>query len=139
MFDRILVPVDFSEANQSSLTAVSQLARPGATRVALLHVIEVVRNISFEELKSFYSGMEKKARAELGVMTGRLKEEGIDVESEITYGRRDQEILRFASEFGSDLIVLSSHQFNPESPVTSWGTISHKVSLISPCPVLLTK
>ena len=50
-----------------------------------------------------------------------------------------QEILRFASEFGADLIVLSSHRFDPERAAASWGTISYKVGLVSPCPVLLMR
>lgn len=139
LFRRVLVPLDFTDANERALAAVGQLAATRRTLVALLHVVEVVQNIAFEELEDFYRGLEEKAKKKLEDVAARLKAQGIEVKSDVAFGRRDREILRFASEFGADLIVLSSHPFDPESPAGSWGTISYKVGLVSPCPVLLMR
>ena len=139
LFQRVLVPLDFTDANERALAAACQLAEANRTLISLLHVIEVVSNIPFEELEDFYVGMEKKARRELDDIAGRLKSRGLEVRSEVAFGRRDHEILRFASEFGADLIVLSSHRFDPDTAAASWGTISYKVGLVSPCPVLLMR
>lgn len=139
LFRRILVPLDFTDANERSLEAARRVAAPGGTLIKLLHVVEIVQNIPFQELEEFYRSMEEKARKEIEQIASRLRTGGIDVETEVAFGRRDREILRFASEFGADLIVLSSHQFDPERPAASWGTISYKVSLVSPCPVLLMR
>ncbi len=139
LFRRVLVPLDFTEANERALAAACQVAAANRTLISLLHVIEVVNNIPFEELEDFYRSMEKKARSELERIAERIAARGLAVQTEVVFGRRDQEILRYAAEFGADLIVLSSHRFDPQSAAASWGTISYKVGLVSPCPVLLMR
>ena len=48
MFDSILVPVDLSESNQTVLDHTKRLGNPEHTSVTLLHVIEMVEDISLE-------------------------------------------------------------------------------------------
>ena len=105
LFRRVLVPLDFTEANERALAAACQISAAGRTLISLLHVIEVVNNIPFEELRDFYVSMEKKARSELETIAARLEARGLEVQSEVAFGRRDREILRHAAEFGADLIV----------------------------------
>jgi nucleotide-binding universal stress UspA family protein len=57
----------------------------------------------------------------------------------IKHGKRIQEILRFAEDLKADLIIMNSHRMDPENPAEGWGTISHKVGILSQCPVLLVK
>ncbi len=58
---------------------------------------------------------------------------------EIRFGQRVGEIVGYAREAGTDLIVLTTPPFAPENPTAGWGSMSYKVSLFSPCPVLLVK
>ena len=52
---------------------------------------------------------------------------------------RQPEILRYAAQEKVDLVVLTSHRIDPANPEARWGTLSHKVGLLAPCPVLLVK
>jgi nucleotide-binding universal stress UspA family protein len=59
--------------------------------------------------------------------------------SEIIYGRRRAEIIRYATQRGVDLVVMSSHVIDAEEPHKSWATLSYQVATFCPCPVLLVK
>jgi nucleotide-binding universal stress UspA family protein len=61
------------------------------------------------------------------------------VESAVVYGRRAEEIVKYASANNVDLIVLASHRVNPSMVNRDWGTISYKVGILAQCPVLLVK
>jgi universal stress protein A len=63
----------------------------------------------------------------------------VNVDEEILYGRRAEEIVGFAGRTGVDLIVLASHKVNPSIVGRDWGTISYKVGILAQCPVLLVK
>ena len=52
---------------------------------------------------------------------------------------RVREIVSFTRENGVDLIVLSSHRIDKIHPAEGWATISYKVAILAPCPVLMVK
>jgi nucleotide-binding universal stress UspA family protein len=107
--------------------------------VTLLHVIETVRGIDADELKGFYRKLESKARTEMRRLKQRAGRLPVEVDEEVLYGRRAEEIVRFASRTGVDLIVLASHKVNPSIVGRDWGTISYKVGILAQGPVLLVK
>ena len=63
----------------------------------------------------------------------------LQVDQQVVYGNRAREISRFAEQNGVDLIVLASHAVEPTEAGRGWGTLSYKISLLSPCSVLLVK
>lgn len=138
MFDHILVPTDLTDRTVPALTTAGQMARPGG-RVTLLHVIETIPNVGFEELQSFYRDLEGKARSRMDDLVGRPGVPEVEITREIVYGRRAEEIVRVATSRGVDLIVLASHRIDLREESPHWGTISYKVGILSPCPVLLMK
>ena len=136
MFKRILIPVDFTDKNLAALDRAYQLAKWSHGTVTLFHVIERVENIPAEELKHFYDQLEQNAKNKMNQYAATFTEHGIGVREEIVYGRRGEEIIRAAIEEQVDLIVLSSHKVDTAQ---SWGTLSYKVAVLSPFPVLLVK
>ena len=68
-----------------------------------------------------------------------LQEAGLSFARRVSYGRRAEEIVDFAAEEDSDLIILSSHRIDLENPGSSWTTLSYKVAILAQCPVLLVK
>ena len=138
-FERIVVPTDLTSRTTRALDLAARLSAPGRSRVTLLHVIETVGGIDFDNLKGFYRTLERKARAEMVRLKQRVSRLPIDVDDEILYGRRAEEIVGFASRNRADLIVLASHKVNPSIVGRDWGTISYKVGLLAQCPVLLVK
>ena len=145
MFANILVPVDLTPKNRRAVTTAVELARQSGGAVTLFHVIETI-DLPEEELEDFYRRLEKKAAAgmnELAVLAASTDPapdtDGVTIHQLTAYGDRAREVVRQAEEGSSDLIILSSHRFNPDDPGHNWATISHKVAILSQCPVLLVK
>lgn len=139
MFEKILVPVDLTEKNHVGVAQAARLARLTGGTVTLLHVIETL-DLPFEELKDFYKDLEERAEPQMAQLAAPLIEEGFqEVDRVIAYGRRAEEVARYADEHDFDLIVLSSHKIDPENPGLSWATLSYKVAILAQCPVLLVK
>lgn len=139
MFQNILVPVDLSERNQVSVRAAAELADPATASVTLLHVIETIQDVPFDEIEDFYQTLRERAEESIGRWAAELTEKGLRIRREIVFGKRGWEILRYAEEQRCDLIVLTSHRVDQERPTANFGTISHQVALLAPCPVLLMR
>jgi nucleotide-binding universal stress UspA family protein len=139
MFQKILLPVDLSERHQAALDAAADLASQSGGEITLLHVIEVIAGIPMEEDLAFYHRLEKAARKHLNQLGGLLRHRKVARHGEILYGPRGPMIVQYAQEKGIDLIVLTSPRFDPSNVGVSWGSLSYKVSVLAPCPVLLVK
>ena len=135
-FRHILVPTDLTERTEKALQLAGKLASSDGARVTLVHVIETIDGMQFDELKPFYERMERKARTTLA---GRIPEGATHAATSVVFGRRAEEIVSFATANGVDLIVLASHRVNPSMVDRDWGTISYKVGILAQCPVLLVK
>jgi universal stress protein A len=134
----MLVPVDLTQKNAHAVATARDLAAESGGTVTLLHVIETL-DLPFEELEAFYARLEEKARRAMEEMAEPLQEAGLSFARRVSYGRRAEEIVDFAAEEDSDLIILSSHRIDLEKPGSSWTTLSYKVAILAQCPVLLVK
>ena len=139
MFQRILVPLDIAQKNQSALVAAVEMARQNKAAILLLHVIERIEHVPDEELKSFYHRLEQVAQRELSAAAQSLAEQDITTSTHIVFGRRAEDVVRFAIENHADLIVLRSHRFDPQSAKFPVGTLSHQLAVLAQCAVLLVK
>ena len=139
MFTKILVPVDLTDSNRAAIEVASQLATREDGSLTLLHVIEAIADAEFEDMKDFYQRLEEKARKAMVDLAAPLTVTGKTVDQQITYGNRAREIVSYADEHGTDLIVLASRQLDPEQPEKTWTSISHQVAILARCPVLLVK
>ncbi len=145
MFKHILLPLDFTEKNDPAIDVATGLAAASASRVTLLHVIEALEGTPSEDVDGFYETLEARARKKLARL--RTDFEHLHpgagpgtTEIAITLGNRAREIVRFAADSEVDLIVMSSRPMGSEggSP-KHWPTISHKVAMVAPCPILLVR
>jgi nucleotide-binding universal stress UspA family protein len=139
VFQKILVPVDLSDAHEQAIEIAAQLAGESHGQVILLHVVEVIPGLWVEEERDFYERIETVARDHLTRYGRRLEETHVPKREEIIFGNRAEEIVRYATEMGVDLIVLSSHRIDLKNPGAGWGTLSYKIGILSQCPVLLVK
>jgi len=76
-------------------------------------VIEAIPGLSLKEVKPFYERLEKNARKAMEAVARRANEDAPAAGRVLVYGRRAEEIVKYAAENEVDLIVLASHRVNP--------------------------
>jgi len=139
MYEKILIPVDLSTANEAVFSKALQLARPETTDVILLHVIETLQDDEPGEMDDFYEELRAEADTKMKKWAAEIAEDGFEVEATITYGERGPEITRVADENDVDLIVQRSHRIRRDDEEAAVGTVSHQVAVFAPCSVLLVR
>ena len=139
MYRNILVPVDLSDRPEPAVRSAADLAGAEGATVHLLHVIETIRGVPYEELEPFYESLRKRAERALDGWAELLAARPISVQREIVFGHRTREIVKRADDAGCDLIVICSRRAGPDRPAGGLGTLSHRVALLAPCAVLLVR
>ena len=139
MFQRILVPVDLTSKSLAAVDLAYEFATQFRAEVILLHVIETIEHVQFEELKPFYQRLENSARNGLVEFSERFVANKMKVDQALVYGHRSKEIIDYVAENRIDLIIMASHRIDPDRPGHDWSSISYTVAILSPCPVLLVK
>src|SRR6516164_2244338 len=139
MFRRILVPIDLTEKSLAAVDLAYELSTQSGASVILLHVIETIEHVQFDELKPFYQRLEASARNGLREFSERFVSHDLPVDQVLVYGHRTQEIINYAQANPVDLIIMASHRIDPDRPGHDWSSISYSVAILSPCPVLLVK
>ncbi|MBI1310626.1 universal stress protein [bacterium] len=141
-FKNVLVPVDFAEKNWAALDVAFEIAVNNKAAVTLLHVIETIDEGDLDadpDVTEFYRRLKQRGKRELETMGQRFVEAGIEVHEKIRFGKRAPEIVAYAAEHTSDLIIMSSHPLRESNPAASLVTLSYQVSLLCSCPILLVK
>jgi universal stress protein A len=139
MFRKILVPVDLTDSHLPALRIAAQLAEQNGGSVTVLHVVQTIYGLALSEERDFYARLERKARAQMEKFQQQVEKAKVAWHLEVLYGTPAAEIVRFAIEKHMELIVLTSHRINRENFSEGWGTLSHKIGILAPCPVLLVK
>ena len=139
MFQRILVPVDLTAKSQTAVDVAYEFASQSGAEVILLHVIETVEHLQFDELKEFYQRLDRSARKGLQEFSEKFVSNKLQIDQSLVYGHRTKGIIEYAIENRVDLIIMGSHRIDPDRPGHDWSTISYSVAILSPCPVLLVK
>ena len=138
-FAKILVPIDLSNRHKTAIDLAATLAyRPGG-EVVLLHVIEMIAGLPLDEEKGFYGRLDKAARKHLDRLAVILNQREVICRTDVVYGHRAAEVVRFANEAKADLIIATAPRVDPKNVAAGWGSLSYKISFFSPCPVLLVK
>ena len=139
MFKKILLPVDLTDKHELALDTATDLAKQSGGEIVLLHVIEVIPGLSLKEERPFYNRLEKAARVHLERLGKQLSHRKASCRTEILYGNRGGEVVRFAAAAGIDLVVLTSPRLDPNNLGAGWGSLSYKIGILCQCPVLLVK
>ncbi len=139
LFSHILVPVDFTEKNNAALRTAKKLAHQNQARVTLLHVIETIEYVVDEEVADFYDKLKATSKTKLQFLADLFTAENMHVQYKIVVGKRARGIVSFAMQNNVDLVVLSSHKVELSEVPKGLGTLSHHVSLLCQCPVLLVR
>lgn len=139
MFKRILLPIDLSDKHAKAVELAANLAGQNGGEVVLIHVVELIAGLPIEEERAFYQRLEKTAHAHLEKLGERFKQRSVAWRARVFVGNRVPEIIRHAEEMKADLVVLTSPPVDPNNLLAGMGSMSYKIGLFSPCPVLLVK
>jgi universal stress protein A len=146
-FKRILVPIDFSEHSERTISYAAKFASQYEAMVQLLHVFQIPdyvvtpfarRRQHPEQVKALLDAGEQEARENLAAIEQRLSNRGIKVEAYLRVGFPFDEIVRMANHFNVDLIIIGSHGLSPLTRLLV-GSTAKRVVEHAPCPVLVVK
>ncbi|CEH30316.1 universal stress protein [Aneurinibacillus migulanus] len=148
MFNKILVAIDGSEMGNKALEAAISIAQEQNARISLLHVgrdavtssymIGGIAYIPEDYIVEMEESLKKEGEALLN--EAKAKAEAASVPAEAFYVKGDpaRQILDRAEEGGYHLIVIGSRGLSGFKEMML-GSVSHKVSQLSKCPVLIVK
>lgn len=140
MFQRILLPSDFSDCSAEAARAARRLAGMFGARLTVLHVLDEPAALDpmFRgevPLELLRGRMEQYAREGMEAFVAAQFGGVENVETRIASGVPYREILREARETGADLIVIGTHGRTGVEHVI-FGSTAEKVVRMAPCPVL---
>ena len=96
MYKRILVPIDLTEKSLGAVDVAYEFAQRFGSEVILLHVIETIEHVQFDELKGFYQRLEASA------LERRIIVRGYCVDADNSFPAREQALTDMhADEAGS--------------------------------------
>ena len=147
MYQKVLVPVDGSELAECVLPHVEAIAKGcQPKKVILIRVVETgfIRSGWDEypiraDVDRLTESVEKPAAEDyLKQLAGRLKLDGVSVETEVTMGKPAETIADYAVHNEIDLIVIATHG---RSGVGRWvmGSVADRVLRSACVPVLMVR
>ncbi|MFC9709026.1 universal stress protein [Paenibacillus sp. NPDC056933] len=141
MFDNIIVAIDKAEITNKLLDVTVEIARNKQTQVTLINVSqEYVSNgmtyVPENFLEEILNEMEKASLELLQQAKSKLESAGINPKKVHLKGDPAHEILNYARDTEQQLIIIGSRGLSGIKEMML-GSVSHKVSQLSNCPVLI--
>ena len=146
-FKRILIPIDFSEHSERTVSYAAKFASRYDATVQILHVFEIPdyvvtpfarRKQDPESVKALVDTAEQEARERLAAVEQELLNRGLKVEAYLRVGSPFDEIVQTANHLNVDLIIIGSHGCSPLTRLLV-GSTAERVVEHAPCPVLVVK
>ena len=135
---RLLAPVDFSDASLGALDHAARLAEEWGASLRIVHVVASDGGwlqFGSEEFRDLDKALQEQATHELQAIATKLPDR-IKAELQVRIGRPAEEIAAAASETKSDLIVLASHGRTGLGRYFV-GSVAEHLMRLAPCPVYL--
>ncbi|BAU27361.1 nucleotide-binding universal stress UspA family protein [Aneurinibacillus soli] len=148
MFTKIVVAIDGSEMGAKALEAAIALSAEQKAELAILHVARetIVSPYIVGEMayltKDFDTSVNEAIRKEAEKLLEESKEKavarGITAQTVYVTGDPAREIVQYAQENRVGLVVLGSRGLGAFKEMML-GSVSHKVSQLVSCPILIVK
>ncbi len=135
MYRNILIPVVFGENSNTATALIAARTLGGSdAQITLLHVIETVPVYVSEYITTAVMQSTRKA---ITLKMTELAKELPGCEMAFAEGRPGPEISRYASDHGTDCIVIASHQ--PAFSDILLGSVAHHVVRHAKCSVTVLR
>ena len=112
VIDKILVPVDFSDASQSALAYGIGVANEFEATLVITHVVEYSRPLAYafpEETFELEKSKFEEVRTKLGELIPEEVRESLNYRFIVKFGVPEDELLASVSDESVDLIVMGTH------------------------------
>lgn len=145
----ILVPHDGDQMSDKALMHAVDLAKATQAGIILFHVIEgiqvpptlllgndrvLIQRAKRSIAKELEQGWNKFAQEKIRLFSS----EKLKVSSELRMGDPAEQIVKYASEKGADMIIMGSRRLEGASKIViALGSVARKVSERARCPVML--
>lgn len=143
--DRILVPTDFSEHSSTALQYAKALAERFGSELHLLYVMQDVvatvpaaSGLLFASAGDFIVEVRRNAEMAMKKLVDSQQMTGRRLVTEIRSGQPFLEIVRYARETDSDLIVIATHGRSALAHALM-GSVAERVVRHGSCPVLTVR
>ncbi len=139
MFKNILLPADGSKHSLKAAERAIELAK--VERDSFINVLYVVdgKTSKHDVLRNWDLLQVTDQRQEkFKEITEKAMKEGINFDLKIVRGEPVPQILKYANQFKSDVIVLGSRGLNMLQEMVL-GSVSHKVAKKAKCAVMIVK
>lgn len=140
---RFCCAIDFSEHSRLAMQEAAELTRRFDGQLELVHVHPQPPTTAAIELLSPPPGVAEMATRELRTTLAEWEKEaeriaGRPVRSTVIPGSPADEIVRFARERGTDVVVLGTHDRKRVARVLL-GSVAERAVREAPCPVLVVR
>ena len=139
LFERILVPVDFSDHSKKALAYAKEIADSYDANLQLLHIIEdtIHPAFSLSGKSSIFDLVPEmaedcKRRIEKLIQDAGISKKNIEVI--VKGGQAAHDIIKFAKDNSSDLVVIATHGLTSIEHLLL-GSVTEKVVRMAHCPV----
>ena len=135
----ILVPFDESQFSKKALIRACELAKIDGSEIRVFYVIP-----RYEEMIEFISSnsIKENLRRDAEDIVEKAKtiamEHGVKINTEVSEGDEAEKIIEKAKGLKNDLIIRGTHGWNSINRAII-GSITERVMLNAPCPVLIVK
>ena len=138
LYDRILVPLEHSPADDTIIAHARELARRLGSSLVLIHVADgwVARNIKELDLRE--SEEMREDRSYLEDVATRLQGEGLDVDAVLAAGDPAKEIAAAAEREDCDLIAMATHGHRLLDDVVR-GSTATALRHLTKVPILMVR
>ncbi|OPY64646.1 MAG: hypothetical protein A4E57_03472 [Syntrophorhabdaceae bacterium PtaU1.Bin034] len=140
MFNKILVPIDFSEYTDDIIKYATEIAQRFGSSIYLIHVIPNMDYftpyesfMAAENIVTVQKGIEGEVTKDLEEVGRKIT--GIKTTNIIRTGVAFVEIIDYVRSEGIDLVIMGTHGRGGLEHILI-GSVAEKVVRKSPCPVL---
>jgi universal stress protein A len=141
-FERILVPVDFSDHSKEALDTAIELAELFGSTIHLLHCYHIqtagISPYGIVLPSSYYADLRDAAEKRLNDWNDMVLGKGVKVESMLSADSPSLAITLAAEEIKADLVVMGTRGLSGLKHAML-GSIAERVVRLAPCPVLTVK
>ncbi len=146
MYKKIMVPLDGSDLAECVLPHAEAIAMGCAVKnVTFVRAVEPLHLPSAsewvptpEERQRIESSHRSDAQDYLHQLVGRLKYDGVDIQSEVIMGKAAESLADYAERNGMDLIVIATHGRSGVSRWV-WGSVADRILRSACVPVLMVR